>query len=70
MRGKVIVLAAVLALVVPTAVSAKIGASHGGSAPAARSVLVPKAKSRAPVATSQRAVQHDGTCGGADTFAV
>jgi hypothetical protein len=68
MRGKALVLAVVLALVVPTAVSAKIGASPGGSAPAG-SVLVPAPKSTAPVATG-RAALHDGTCGGVDVFAL
>jgi hypothetical protein len=60
-KGKVLVIGAVLALVVPTAVSAKIGTSNGKAPASSKTILAPVAQSPS-VANSSRAAQHDGTC--------
>ncbi len=55
--------AVALALVLPAAVSAKLGGSPGASAPASSLQLpAPVAKSPATVADAKLDARHDGTC--------
>jgi hypothetical protein len=63
MKGKMLLTAAVLALVLPAAVSAKLGGSAGNPAPASSLQLpAPVAKSPATVADAKLDARHDGTC--------
>jgi hypothetical protein len=61
MNGKIVLAVAAVALVVPGAVSAKLGGSSG-SAPATRSTPVLPVVKQVSLVTSPTTMRHDGTC--------